>query len=119
MNKVRVVLIAVVALFILLGLGLFNLQIIQGGRNRELSNKNCIRLIPQLGSRGIIFDRTGSAIVDSRISYDVMVATLNAQETDKVLSEVAQVLGSDFKNIKAAFKKNFLSPSLPVVVARN
>jgi len=119
MNKVRIVLIVVVALFILLGLGLFNLQIIRGGKNRELSNKNCIRLIPQLGSRGIIFDRTGTTIVDSRISYDVMVTTLNSQETDKILSEVARLLGADFKNIKAAYKKNYLSPSLPVVVSRN
>jgi len=106
-------------MFIFLGLGLLNLQVVCGGKNRELSNKNRIRLIPQLGSRGIIFDRRHEPIVDSRIAYDAMVSLPDPQEAEAMLSEIRRVLKIPLNELKAAYRKNFLSPSLPVVVARD
>jgi penicillin-binding protein 2 len=118
MNKIRQVMVVVSVMFAVLVLGLFNLQVAGGGKNRELSNKNRIRLIPQLGSRGIIFDRRQEPIVDSRISYDAMVSS-DSGEVEEAMAETARILKVPLNDLKSAYRRNFLSPSLPVTVARD
>ncbi|MGE5197686.1 MAG: hypothetical protein ACM3IL_04205, partial [Deltaproteobacteria bacterium] len=46
-----------------IALSLLNIQIIQGRKFRELSDKNCIRLLNQSGARGRILDRNNKLII--------------------------------------------------------
>ena len=119
MNKSRFVFFVAAGMFLFLVLGLFNLEIIHGKKNRELSNKNCIRLIPQFGARGDIVDRNGEIIADSKISYDLLLLPDTREDIDNVLSGIAGVLGTNFESLLSSYRNNFLSPSLPVVIARN
>jgi penicillin-binding protein 2 len=96
-----------------------NLDILQGARFRRLSDSNCIRLISQFGSRGNILDRNGEVIVNNRISYDVMIMPQDMDRLDEELGLVGRILGTGVKGLKAEFKKNFLSNSIPVTVATN
>ena len=99
--------------------GLFNLDLLQGEKFRRQSDSNCIRLIPESGARGNIFDRNGEIIVDNKISYDVMILPQDLDRIDLVLGKLSRILGVEAKELKAAFKKNFISTSVPVTVASN
>ncbi|MDD5432211.1 MAG: penicillin-binding protein 2 [Candidatus Omnitrophica bacterium] len=111
--------ILIIVMLLFLFFSLFNLQVIQGGKFRQLSDKNCIRLLPQLGSRGKILDRNGEIIVSNKLSYDVMVLPQEAKKLDAVLLSVSRVLDADFKSLKKAYKAGFVSSSLPVTIKRN
>ena len=106
-------------MFIVLFLGLLNLDLLQGAKFRRLSDSNCIRLISQSGSRGNILDRFDEIIVGNKISYDVMILPQDLSQVDRALSGVSRVLGVEVNTLKTVFKKNFLSLSLPVTIASN
>ncbi len=109
----------IIFVFGVLLIGLFNLDILQGAKFRRQSDNNCIRLIPQSGARGNVLDRNGQIIVDSKISYDVMILPQDLRRIDQILSRISRILGVEAKELKAAFRKNFISSSVPVTVATN
>jgi len=117
--RTRVISFIISSVFIFLVLGIFNLQVKNGRIFRELSNKNCIRLLPQEGNRGRILDRNGQVIVDSYLSYDALVLPQEEESLDKVLATVSGVLGMGLRELKDNYRKNFISSSMPVVVAEN
>ncbi|MCG2713547.1 MAG: penicillin-binding protein 2 [Candidatus Omnitrophica bacterium] len=106
-------------MFIVLLLGLLNLDLLQGAKFRRLSDSNCIRLISQSGSRGNILDRFDEIIVGNKISYDVMILPQDLSQVDRALSGVSRILGVEVNTLKTAFKKNFISLNLPVTIAGN
>ncbi len=110
---------SVILIFLFLFLGLFNLEVIQGRHFQELSNKNCIRLLPQEGSRGRIFDRDGNLIVGSELSYDLMLLPQSVNSVDKTLAEVARILGADPEDLKNKFKNGFIGNFAGVTLAKN
>jgi len=106
-------------IFIIIALTLLSVEVIQGHKFRELSNKNCIRLVPQLGTRGMILDRQGQVIVDSYLSYDVMLLPQDDDDIDKVLQGLSKALGLTPQELKTRFRKGFIAPSIPVTIAEN
>jgi penicillin-binding protein 2 len=109
----------IILMFCVLLIGLLNLDLLQGAKFRRLSDSNCIRLIAQLGARGNILDRNGEAIVDSKISYDVLILPQELNQVDRILSVVSRILEVEVKELKNAFKNNYFSSSIPVTVASN
>jgi len=73
MIRARVINFILIGMFLFLILGLLNHEVVRGRRYRELSNKNSIRLLPQRGARGKIFDRQGNIIVGNKLSFDVFL----------------------------------------------
>jgi penicillin-binding protein 2 len=49
------------------------LQVVEGGRNHELAEKNRVRLIPEAPERGKILDRKGRILADSDFQYSLFV----------------------------------------------
>lgn len=119
MERKNIFNILVILLFGVLCAGLVNLELLQGRKFRRLSDSNCIRLIEQAGARGNILDRNGQVIVDNMISYDVLVLPQELSRIDHVLGEVSRILDVDAGSLKAAFKNNFFSSSIPVTIASN
>ncbi|MDP2831133.1 MAG: hypothetical protein Q8O02_02650, partial [Candidatus Omnitrophota bacterium] len=119
MERKTVLSLIIIIMFACLIIGLFNLGILQGAKFRRLSDSNCIRLIAQSGSRGNILDRNGEVIVDNKISYDVMILPQDLNHIDQVLTLISRILGIGIIELRMAFKKNFISSSIPVTVAEN
>lgn len=105
--------------FLFLALGVFNLQVIRGSKFRELSDRNSIRLLPQEGSRGRILDRNGNVIVHNLLSYDVVVLPKNSQRLEIIFAALAKILATDQNDLRGEYRKNFITASMPVAVARN
>lgn len=119
MSRLKIIGIFVIILFLTLIGGILNLSLVQGRRNRQLSDKNSVRLIPQVGARGKILDRNNEIIVTSQLVYDVMVMPQPVDQLEQIFSAVARFLDTTPDNLMAAYRKNFISPSLPVPVIKN
>src|SRR5213083_1724157 len=61
-------------LLALLGAQLYYLQIVKGDYYNERAESQRVRLIPIPAPRGAIFDRNGKLLVDSRPTYNVVLA---------------------------------------------
>ena len=109
----------IISVFLFLVISLINIEIIRGIKYRELSQKNCIRLIPQPGARGNILDRNGKAIATSAISYDVVILPQESGQLDHTLASLSRITGISLTDLKGKFIKNYLFPSVPVTLVKN
>ncbi len=91
----------IVAVFGMLFLRLFYLQVIEGQVFRRLSETNCIRLKSIDPPRGLIYDRKRKLLVDNRPSFDLSIVLKDAHPLDitiKKLSEYTHIPVSDIKD---------------------
>jgi len=81
-------------LFGAFGLRLFQLQVVQGDRNRQLADSNRIRLVPERPARGTIFDRNGKILAGSRLSHAVSIWPIALPRSDwpRVIDRLSTVL---------------------------
>lgn len=121
--RTKVTKIIIIFLFIWLALVLFWHQVIRGSFYNRLSKKNCIRLIAEDGNRGKIVDRNNKALAENRISFNVSIIQpefnlLSAQEKEKIISKLSQVLGKSEESIRKILKKP-LAPFAPLVIGQD
>ena len=65
-QRVMVIATAVIFAFLVLIGQLWYLQVLEGGRFLDASDKNRIRVRPIAAPRGILYDRHGTPLVDNR-----------------------------------------------------
>jgi len=91
-----VFLMLIISLLLIGGLGgrLMFLQLIEGDRNRQLAEKNRIRLIPKMAERGVIRDRKGRILAGSRLSHSVFLWPLARKkgEWETTVSRLSHIL---------------------------
>lgn len=119
MDRTRLAAIFLILMLLIIVLELFNLQVIQGKKFRGLSDKNCIRLLPQPGARGKIVDRYGRIIAGNKLSYDLMLLPADSRQLSGIITAVSRALGTNPKIIREAFTNNYVAPSVPVPIAKN
>jgi penicillin-binding protein 2 len=117
--RIKIINFALVIMFILFSFSLFNLQVIRGRTFKDLSDKNCIRLLPQPGARGKIKDRNQEIIVDNYLCYDVMILPENYIQLEKTLVTIAKILEVSPNDLKNNYTQNYVAPFMPVVIAKN
>jgi penicillin-binding protein 2 len=71
---------------------LWYLQVLEGGRMQELSEKNRIRIRPVAAPRGILFDRNGLALVDNRPAFTLSVIPRELEDRDSVVARLSVLL---------------------------
>src|SRR5712691_5521564 len=82
------------------------LQIIQGERYTFLSENNRIRIKRVPGTRGMIFDRQGQLLVDSRPSFDLIFVPEDSESPEATLRLLARYLRRDEGEILKTFEEN-------------
>ncbi len=106
--------ICILLLFSLLFLRLVYLQLIKGEEFRLLSEKNAVRLKSIKSSRGLIFDRNKTLLVDNRPSFNIKIVREDAGDVNKIVRKVADLIQIPFqelmKNIAKAGKGAFYKP---------
>jgi penicillin-binding protein 2 len=108
------------AVFLLLIGRLFFLQIVQGDRFTYLSENNRIRLKKIPGTRGMVFDRRGQLLVDSRPSFDLLFVPEDAVDPEATLRSLARFLGQDEGELLSLLdQKKARIPFEEIVVGRD
>jgi penicillin-binding protein 2 len=85
---------------------LFFLQVIEGERFTFLSENNRVRIKRIAGTRGIVLDRRGQLLVDSRPSFDLLFVAEDTEQPEHTLRQLAHYLGRDEQELLAIFEEN-------------
>jgi penicillin-binding protein 2 len=90
----------IVAVFGILFVRLWFLQIIHGARYRTESENNRIDLRDIMPARGLVFDRNGQLLVDNRPSFILGVIPENIRNLDRLLSDLSRLVDIDRSTAK-------------------
>lgn len=106
------------ACFLVAGVKIFSLQIIQGDNFRKLSESNRIRRQPLLAPRGIIRDRYGEVVAQNTPSYNLVAVPfdLPKEGLDEVIKKLSGVFGMAEEEIKAKLAGVDRASIEPVVI---
>jgi penicillin-binding protein 2 len=111
-EKILIIGYAVIVVFVLLIMRLWQLQILQGGEYRKLSEANRMRIVNIPAPRGIIFDRNGIPLVKNSAYY---YASIIPNEFDKnKVDLLSTVLNIPAEDILERINESGLSPLVPI-----
>jgi len=121
-KRVMVIATSVVFAFLVLIGQLWYLQVLEGGRFLDASDKNRIRVRPIAAPRGILFDRHGMPLVDNRpaftLSFIPRELPRDEESRDAVLGRVASLLHIPYQDLTDAVARVPADSLLPVRVRR-
>ncbi|TMQ59535.1 MAG: penicillin-binding protein 2 [Candidatus Eisenbacteria bacterium] len=124
-RRERALTFAVVGIFALVLLRLFFLQVLQGGRYRELSEGNRIRVEVLTAPRGEVRDRKGRLLADCVPSFTVTLDPFDKAYTrtpariDSTLAALGPILGVDPAFLKDKIQRERKISFLPIRLKRN
>jgi penicillin-binding protein 2 len=119
-GKRRVTAVAVtflLAWLVILG-QLWSLQVLEGPRFLDASDKNRIRVRPIAAPRGILFDRNGLPLVDNRPAFTLSLIPRELDDREVVLGRVTALLGIPYQELLDAVERVSPDSFLPVRVRR-
>ena len=120
----RIVVVAAIVLsaFLVVVGQLWYLQVLEGGRFLDASDKNRIRIRPVAAPRGILFDRHGVPLVDNRPAFTLSLIPRELDhepERRKVaFGRVAALLGIPYRELEESVARVSPDSILPVRVRR-
>ena len=97
---------------------LWYLQVLEGGRFLDASDKNRIRIRPIAAPRGILFDRNGVPLVDNRPAFTLSIIPRELDNRDAVLGRLATLLGLPYQELVDALGRVSNDSFLPVRIRR-
>lgn len=121
-SKQRILVISFVvgAIFFLLLLRLWHLQILSADDYRSMSENNRLRFVPVAASRGAIMDRGGKVLVSNRPSFSLAVVPQEVKDKDSLFDRLAKLLGLDRSELDDRWNKiKGRAKYYPIVLASN
>src|SRR5947207_941900 len=121
-RRVMAIAVVVTAVFVIIVGQLWYLQVLEGGRFLDASDKNRVRIRPIAAPRGILFDRHGTPLVDNRLAVTLSLVPpelpRESASRDAVLGRVASLLRIPYQELQDAVARVQLDSFLPVRVRR-
>jgi len=109
--------VAAVAFVGLLG-QLWYLQVLEGGKLQEMSERNRIRVRPVAAPRGILFDRNGLALVDNRPAFTLSLIPREIDDRDTVMARLSVLLKIPMRELEESLERVPTDSFRPVRVRR-
>lgn len=105
--------IIVVSLSVIIG-RLWYLQVISHDIYDEMSRDNRTRILPLDAPRGLIRDRNGEVLADSRTAYAVSLVPQNIRDSAEVIEKLSEILGVSEQEIEDRISDQKTRPFVPV-----
>jgi len=121
-SKKRILILSFVvgAVFFLLLMRLWHLQILRSDDYREMSENNRLRFVPVAASRGAILDRSGKVLVSNRPSFSLAVVPQEVLDKESLLTQLSTLLGLDRAEMDERWQKSKgRAKYYPIVLASN
>jgi len=109
-GKLHAVQYVIVVVLVILGVGLWNLQVLGADSYRSQAEANRIRKVPVLAPRGRIFDREGRLLVDNYPSTTCYLLRDQIRDEDADLPLIAQGLHIPVDQIRLTLKRFGAAP---------
>ena len=119
-SRLWVVQIFVVLLLAVLGVRLYYIQLVRGQHYAEIAQNQRIRLLPIAAPRGVIFDRDGHPLVDSRPIYNVILSRedLKGRDLLSLVSPLADALAVDSEILRDRFDQISSQPAFESILVK-
>ena len=117
-KRVLSITVMVAACFVMLVGQLWYLQVLEGTKFRDMSEKNRIRVRPVAAPRGILFDRNGLALVDNRPAFTLSLIPREMEDRNSVLARLAVMLKIPLAELQDALAKVPAEALRPVRIRR-
>jgi penicillin-binding protein 2 len=114
--RLRVVGGVVIALFLVLGLRLWTLQVVDGKTYAAAVTRNQVRVVSVPAPRGEIVDRNGTVLAGDVPEQEILLSRATALTDPSIVGKVAALVGRSPKEIKAAIADSQYSQYAPVPV---
>ena len=109
----------VIVLLGVLCVRLYMLQIVNGARYAEVAENQRIRLLPIPAPRGVIMDRNGNVLVDSRPIYDIILSREVTKKIDySLIAPFAEGLQIDADLLRDRFDQAATSPAFESILIK-
>jgi penicillin-binding protein 2 len=118
-SKLNAVQYLIAAIFLLLGFGLWRLQISGSDRYEVLAERNRIRTVPILAPRGKILDREGRLIVDNYPSFSALLLREQAQNLEADIPLIAKGLNIPEQELRDRVKQFIHAPRYQPIVIKD
>lgn len=105
-NRLEVLAIIIVLVFISLVSRLGYLQVVQGKYYGQKSDGNRIRIVPTMAPRGIFFDRNGIALVSNLPGFTVSLLPVNGTIPEEIIVKLAAILSIPVDEIQTKLNQN-------------
>jgi penicillin-binding protein 2 len=110
----------VTGLLVLIAVGFWFVQLVQGDYYRELAENNRLRKLPIQAPRGLIYDRKGRLLVENVPSYNLMLDRSRSGDLPRAVQFAASVLGRPVPELQALLQGYSAIPDFkPVLLAEN
>ena len=105
-NRLEVLAIIIVLVFVSLVSRLGYLQVVQGKYYSQKADGNRIRLIPTMAPRGIFFDRNGIPLVSNLPGFTVSLLPISGPIPEEVITKIADILQITAQDIQSKLAQN-------------
>jgi penicillin-binding protein 2 len=103
-----------IVFFVILGLRLFQLQVLGRSVYHQKSENNHVRQIPAPASRGLVLDRNGRVLVDNRPSYSLYIVPYEFRKNRIDAEVIAATIGLSVDEIEKRIVEYGGGPFTPV-----
>src|SRR5438093_421222 len=118
--RLRIIQALVLVLLGVLSVRLYLLQIVNGSRYAEIAENQRIRLLPIPAPRGVIFDRNGKPLVDSKPIYSIILSREDTKGIDRytLIKPLAEGLGLDGEILRERFDQLKSQPAFESILIK-
>src|SRR6516225_5907464 len=109
----------IAALFSLLAVSFWTLQVVQHAKFEELAENNHQRTLGLRAPRGLVFDRNGRVLVENRHSYSISIVREHTKDLNRTIQLVSSVLGLDEAAVRETVNRHRREPPYqPITLAQ-
>ena len=110
-SRLVILAVAFVGLYVILGMRLFNLQIMEGEQYQENYMAKTEKKISLAGTRGNIYDRNGNLLAYNKLSYNVTLQDngdyKRSNDRNRMLLELVRILNRHGENVEGDFSVGY------------
>ena len=105
---------ALLAVFVLLALAFFRIQVLQHDKYRLKSESNRLRPVPLTAPRGLILDRRGRIIAENVPGYSVLMLASSADSLRARVERLAPFVTLDSEQLRRVMQRYRAAPYEPL-----
>ncbi len=117
--RLTIVQYTILVIFLVLGFGLWRLQVIDSESYISLAEQNRVRRVPILAPRGKILDREGRTIVDNYPSFDALLLRDQQRDWNVDIPKIASGLNMDPEEVRERLRRFANLPAYQPIILKD
>jgi len=110
----------IAALFSLLAVSFWTLQVVQHAKYEEMAENNHQRTLALRAPRGLVFDREGRVLVENRNSFSISIDREHTKDLSRTIRILSQVLGVDEAGVRTIVERHRREPTYrPIAIIQD